>query len=286
MKNIQFRLLPVFLIIASLSGFSQAKTKVKSKSTTSSHQTVSKFVERNYSTPASISEVKDMQETDNSYSSVKNLLENNKIIMAYDDNTFKSNEPLRRGDFIVSLNSALDALNKMKTDLGVDSSVINTLDRNRKGNYLTSVSQVKDLNANSVYYPAAKSLIETWGISEPFLNNKTLSADKLMTEKEVYNILHNALGYTSTAFNPYATSISRGKFAIALNNAVLQKSDEIASLHTQASDKAYAARKAQEALMAQQEKMRKDSTARANEAARVAAANAAIAEKAKSKHKK
>lgn len=278
--------MPLLLLMASLSGFSQSKSKVKSKTTTKSHQTVSKYVERNYASPASISEVKDMQETDNSYSSVKSLLENNKIMMVYDDNTFKSNEPLRRGDFIVSLNSALDALNKMKTDLGVDSSVINTLDRNRKGNYLTSVSQVKDLNPNSLYYPAAKSLIETWGISEPFLSNKTLSADKVMTEKEVYNILHNALGYTSTAFNPYSTTITRGKFAIALNNAVLQKSDEIASLHSQASEKAYVARKAQESLMAQQEKMRKDSTARANEAIRVAKANAEIEAKAKAKHRK
>ncbi|GAC1381167.1 MAG: hypothetical protein NVSMB45_05610 [Ginsengibacter sp.] len=278
-------LLPVVLI-GSLSGYSQFKKSVKTKHTTSTHQTVSKFVERNYSSPASISEVKDIQESDNSYLSVKNLLETNKIILAYDDNTFKSNEPLRRGDFIVSLNSALDVLNKMKTDMGVDSSVINTLDRNRKGSYLTSVSQVKDLNANSVYYPAAKSLIETWGISEPFLNNKTLSADKLITEKEVYNILHNSLGYTSTAFNPYATSITRGKFAIALNNAVLQKSDEIASLHSQAYEKAYVARKANEAIMAQQEKMRKDSTARANEAIRVATANAEIAAKSKTKHKK
>lgn len=245
----------------------------------------SKFIERNFITPSSINEVKDLKESDNAFNSVKNLVENDKIAMIYDDNTFKSDELLHRGDFVLIFNSALEALKTMKTNASVDSSVVNTFDRNRSGAYLTTVAQVKDLKEGSIYYPASKSLIETWGIAEPFLINKTLSASSVMTEKEVYDVLHSTMGYTSAGINPYSAGITRAKFAILLNNAVLQTGERIAGYHTEVMTRREAERRAQQAIMDQNDKLRKDSISKVMEVQRINAANEAIANKSKGKSK-
>ena len=281
-KPIYFLSLAFLMLGYSNSGEAQVKksTKLKIKTTVQTP----KFEERNFGNPSGITDLKDILPTDNSYNSVKNLVESDKIIVSYDDNTFRSAEPLRRGDFIISFNSALEALNKMKINSGLDSNLINTFDRKRTGAVLNSVSQVKDLKEQSIYYPASKSLIETFGVAEPFLANKTLSASSIMTEKEVYDILHSTLGYTSTAFNPYSSSISRGKFAIALNNAVLQKAEQIADLHSQVMNKRDSERKVLQDILDQQEKMRKDSIIHENQ--RKAAVDAELAIKTKIKKKK
>lgn len=264
-----------------------AQTKKSAKHKTVVHTTTPKFVEHNFATPTAVTDIKDISATDDSYGSIKNLVENDKVTLAYDDNTFKSNEPLRRGDFIVAFNSALDALKKMKTDAGVDSAVIiNTYDRKRTSGNLNNVSQIKDLKETSLYYPASKSLLENYGVAEPFLSNNTLSPGSLMTEKEVYDILHNTLGYTSTAYNPYSTQISRGKFAIALNNALMQKSEQIADLHSQAMNKNETERRAQQAIMDQQNKIHSDSISRAMQAQREAVMNTDAINKSKTKHKR
>ena len=210
----------------------QAQTKKTVSKKTTSKSSSLKVVTRNYGSPTAVSQITDVTEADPSYSSIRNLIENYGVTVAYDDNTFKGKEPLKRGDFIVALNSAFINLKSKMDAAGLDTSLINTYDRNRGGAYLTSVDQIKDVKESSIYYSAAKSLIERWGVGAPFALNKTLNANSTMPEKEVYDILRVTLGYNSAGANPYSTAMSRNKFAIVLNNAISQKMTEINRLAT------------------------------------------------------
>ena len=193
---------------------------------------------------------------------MKNLIENYGVTLTYADNTFRPKELLKRGDFVVALNSAFNNLrSKMEAD-GLDTALINTYDRNRGGAYLTAITQVKDISETSIYYPASKSLIEKWGVAAPFALTKTLNANTTMPEKEVYDILRVTLGYNSAGANPYSAGITRSKFAIVLNNALSQKNTEINSLHSIQQAKRDEERKRQMDSLQRVDMMRKDSVAK------------------------
>jgi hypothetical protein len=259
MKN-YFKILLVALLF--IISDAQAQKKVTKKKTGSKNTVVIKLTERNFGAPSSISEITDIVITDPAFESLKNLIENYGTTLSYADNTFRPKELLRRGDFVVALNSAFNNLrSKMEAD-GLDSALINTYDRNRGGAYLTSITQVKDVSETSIYYPASKSLIEKWGIAAPFALNKTLNANTTMPEKEVYDILRVTLGYNSAGVNPYSPGMSRSKFAVVLNNALSQKNTEINSLHSIQQAKRDEERKRQMDSLQKVDMMRKDSVAK------------------------
>lgn len=240
------------------------KKKVVKKS---SKATVVKFTEKSFGTPTSITEVTDVTEGSAAYDAEKNLIENYGVTLAYSDNTFKGKDPLRRGDFIVAYNSALSSIKKAMDSSAVDSSLINTYDKN--ASYITSVNDLKDLKATSVYYPATQALIERWGIAAPFTKAKLMNAGGIMTEAEVYDILKVTLGYTSPGSNPYTTAMTRDKFAMVLNNAMYQKMSQVNAM---ASAKRMAAdddRRSQELAFKQSERQRKDSVAKEIELRRI-----------------
>ncbi len=259
MKN-YFKILMVALLF--IIANAQAQKKVAKKKTGNKNTVVIKLTERNFGAPSSISEITDIVITDPAFESLKNLIENYGTTLSYADNTFRPKELLRRGDFVVALNSAFNNLrSKMEAD-GLDSALINTYDRNRGGAYLTSITQVKDVSETSIYYPASKSLIEKWGIAAPFALNKTLNANTTMPEKEVYDILRVTLGYNSAGVNPYSPGMSRSKFAVVLNNALSQKNTEINSLHSIQQAKRDEERKRQMDSLQKVDMMRKDSVAK------------------------
>lgn len=258
MKKYSF-VLPVILFFL-MSDVQAQKKKNVTRKTTNNTVTI-KASARNFSAPTSVSQITDIIETDPGYNAVKNLIENYGVTIIYDDNTFKAKEPLKRGDFIVALNSAFLNLKSKMDAAGLDTSLINTYDRNRGGAYLTSVAQVKDVSENTIYYPAAKSLIERWGIGEPFSLAKTLNANSTMPEKEVYEILKVTLGYNSAGANPYA-AISRGKFAIVLNNAISQKMTEINTLGVMVQEKRDTERRRQLDSLQKIDMARRDSVAK------------------------
>ncbi len=132
------------------------KKKITTKKTVTNNNVSIKLTERNFGSSASVSEITDAIESDAAYESLKNLIENYGVTITYADNTFRGKEPLRRGDFIVALNSVLNNLKSKMDAAGLDTTLFNTYDRNRDGAYLTGVSQVKDLSESSIYYPAAK----------------------------------------------------------------------------------------------------------------------------------
>ena len=255
-----FKILPVALLFIFTNA--QAQKKVTKKKTVNNNTVVIKLTERNFGNPTSIPAITDIVVTDPAYESLKNLIENYGVTLTYADNTFRPKELLKRGDFVVALNSAFNNLrSKMEAD-GLDTALINTYDRNRGGAYLTAITQVKDISETSIYYPASKSLIEKWGVAAPFALTKTLNANTTMPEKEVYDILRVTLGYNSAGANPYSAGITRSKFAIVLNNALSQKNTEINSLHSIQQAKRDEERKRQMDSLQKVDMMRKDSVAK------------------------
>lgn len=258
-----FKIMLPLLVMFLLSDTHAQTKKVTSKKSTAKNKVTLKVVERNFGSPSTVSDVTDVTVADPAYGSIKNLIENHGVVVSYADSSFRAKEILKRGDFIVALNSALSSL-KTKMDAAgvVDTTLFNTYDRNRGGAYLTTISQVKDVSENSIYYPAARSLIEQWGIAAPFALNKTLSANSLMPEKEVYDILRVTLGYNSAGANPYSAGMSRSKFAMVLNNAVSQKMTEINTLGTVVRLQREAEMKRQLDSLQKIETLRKDSVAK------------------------
>lgn len=254
MKKYFMIMVTALTLLLSVSDLQAQKKKVVKKST---KPAAVKFTEKSFGTPTTIAEVTDIKDSTPAYEAEKNLIENYGVTMAYSDNTFKGKEPLRRGDFIVAFNSALGAVKKAMDAGSVDSSFINTYDKN--ASYITSVGDLKDLQPTSVYYPATQALIERWGIAAPFTKAKVMNAGGIMTEAEVYDILKVTLGYNSPGSNPYTTAMSRDKFAMVLNNALNQK---ITQVNAMADSKKMAAddeRRRQELAFQMSEKQRKDS---------------------------
>ena len=189
MKKYLIMLITAFSFLLSTGELQAQKKKVVKHS---AKPATVKFTEKSFGSPTTITEVTDLTEASPGYDAEKNLIENYGVTMAYSDNTFKPKEPLRRGDFIVAYTSALAAVKKAMDAGGVDSSIINTYDKN--ASYITSVNDIKDLKPESVYYPATQALIERWGIAAPFTKAKVLNPGGVMTEAEVYDILKVTLG--------------------------------------------------------------------------------------------
>jgi hypothetical protein len=236
----------------------QKKTVAKAKST---KMALKAPLPQQFSLPASVSDVADLKETDRFYQSVKDLVERYNVLVVYNDNTFRPNEPLRRGDFVISFNSALNALKYIKDSLAVDSSVVNTYDISRGGAYLSSASDVKDVSPTSYYYPATSSLVEKWGVAAPFTLSKTLSPTTVLPASLYASIMKVVLGYNVPASMNKSGNITRGDFAVALDSALNRKASDIYNIHQQVVQKKEEERRAQQAIIDQEEKQRKDSVA-------------------------
>ena len=261
-----------FIMVVLFSGFVYGDIQAQKKKVTkksSSKTNAVKFTPREFAIPDSAFVVTDVPDSSSAYSSIKNLTQMNAVTIAYADSTFRPKDPLRRGDFIVSFNSALEAIKKAGDAAGLDSAAVNTYDRNQS--YITSVSEISDVKEGSVYYPAVQSLIERWGIAAPFTKSKLLNASAPMLETEVYDILKVTLGYTSPGSNPYAKAMTRGRFAIVLNNALNQKLAQVNELASARGDSIENQRIQQETTIKQQEKIRKDSLAKEVELSKIEA---------------
>lgn len=229
----KFRLILIILSLTTLSNAEAQKHKVVRKTTTSKSSTSKKaltIVERQYGTPTAISSIIDIKENSPSYESVKSLIENYGVPITFSDNTFHGNESLKRGDFVVALNGAYNAIKTSATNAGLDTSIMNTYDRNRT--FLTSIKDLKGLSPESPYFNEAQALIEKWGVAAPFPKSKIFIASSPVSETEAYDILKVTLGYVSGGSNGLNNAITRDKFALVLNNAIAQKISIVNSLHS------------------------------------------------------
>ena len=283
----------------------QTRTKIKTH--------VPKFVEQNFGTPSAVTDITDVADSNRSYNSVKSLVDKH-VTLTYDDNTFRGNEPIRRGDFLVALNSSLDAIKNVAVKNGIDNSTnvttnnattestntVNNANANPSANANANTNiangtnsinsnQFTDVAESSVYYPAIQALIQK-GISVPFSESKKLNPGAPMSEKEVYDILNQVFNYDKTGMNPYATSMTRNKFAVVLNNAVSNKVQEEYTLIDQKNAEAEQLRQQEKTRlaneMAQQEQMRKDSLNTAYQAEQQEIEKKALEAQSKKKHRK
>ncbi len=221
------KLFASLFIFSLLVGNVDAQKKVKIKTKTAA---APKFTEQSFGSSSSVADVTDIADSNKAYSSVKNLLDKH-VTLTYQDNTFKGNEPIRRGDFIVALNSSLEAVNQLASENGIEggysgmtASADTTATAASVADNKTSANNpgFNDVQTSSVYYSAIQSLIAK-GVTMPFTDSKKLNAGTPMTEKEVYDALNQVFGYDKSGMNPYTKTMSRTKFAMVLNNAVSKK---------------------------------------------------------------
>jgi len=244
----------------------QKKKTIKKHSKTTSVKAV-KFTPVEFGSPTSVSDIKDESDSNAEYQSVKNLIEKDGVTIAYADNTFRPKDPLRRGDFIVAINSALQAVKKAADSSGVDSSAVNAYNKSQSD--VTSVSEIKDLQENSIYYPATQSLVERWGVAAPFSKTKLLNAGEPVPENDVYDVLKGTFGYESPGSNPYSTGMTRAKFALVLDNVIKQKLSEVNAVVAARTDSLDDMRRQQGMALKQQEKASKDSLAKEAELSKI-----------------
>ena len=212
---------------------------------------------KGFGNPQSISQVTDILENNEAYNSLKDLIENHHVIMVYADNSFSGNANLKRGDFVLSYNSVLGRIKDVINNAGLDTSLINTYDRNKA--YITSVTQVKDLKPGSVYYVAVQSLLENWGINAPFTKTALLNANSPFYQDELYDILRVTLGYNYGNFKPKKTTITRYHFAMILDDALKQKLAQVQTLSDEKKAKDEVEKARIDSIVKQIEQKRRDS---------------------------
>ncbi len=246
----------------------QTKSKIKTKSDEP------KYVEQNFGSPSSVADVADIADSNLAYTSVKNLLDKN-VTLTYDDNSFRGDEPIRKGDFIVSLNSAIDAARKVESEHEIEASGNNmqAADASTSEDKQSRLNGLTGVRENSLYYPSAQSLMQK-GVNLSFEKSKSFNPGAELSEKEVYSILNDVFGYSTAGMNPYATSMSRSKFAMALNNALSSRLQNDYAIIDQKNAEAEQARQAEQqslqAQMQQQEQMKRDSLNSAYQAEQMA----------------
>ena len=219
-----------------------------------------KVVGKEFGSPHSISDVKDVLENNEAYNALKDLIEKHQVTIVYADNSFLGNANLKRGDFVVSYNSALDRIRDATKSAGLDTTLINTYDRNKA--YITSVTQVKDIRPGDIYYNAVQSLLESWGINAPFTKAALLNANSLFYEDELYDILRVTLGFEYGTGKPAHVAVKRYRFAIILDNALNLKMQQIGVLANEKKAMDDAEKSRVKAIIQQIEQNRRDSVSK------------------------
>ena len=219
-----------------------------------------KVAGKEFGSPHSISDVKDVLENNDAYNALKDLIEKHQVTIVYADNSFLGNANLKRGDFVVSYNSALDRIRDATKSAGLDTTLINTYDRNKA--YITSVTQVKDIRPGDIYYNAVQSLLESWGINAPFTKAALLNANALFYEDELYDILRVTLGFEYGMGKPGHVAVKRYRFAIILDDALNLKMQQIGVLAGEKKAMDDAEKSRVKAIIQQIEQNRRDSVSK------------------------
>jgi len=219
-----------------------------------------KVAGKEFGSPHSISDVKDVLENNEAYNALKDLIEKHQVTIVYADNSFLGNANLKRGDFVVSYNSALDRIRDATKSAGLDTTLINTYDRNKA--YITSVTQVRDIRPGDIYYNAVQSLLESWGINAPFTKAALLNANALFYEDELYDILRVTLGFEYGMGKPGHVAVKRYRFAIILDDALNLKMQQIGVLAGEKKAMDDAEKSRVKAIIQQIEQNRRDSVSK------------------------
>ena len=222
--------------------------------------TVKAHATMGFGTPQSINEVKDVLENNEAYNSLRDLIENYHVTIVYADNSFLGNNNLKRGDFVVSFNSALEIIQEATKKDSLDTVLINTYDRNRA--YITSVTQVKDIKPGDIYYNPVQSLLERWGINAPFTKAALLNANSLFYEDELSDIFRVTLGFEFEKGKPARVPVKRYRFAVLLDEAINLKMQQINLLANEKKAKENEEKEKVNAIIQQIEQNHRDSVSK------------------------
>ena len=177
----------------------------------------------------SVSQIKDVKPSDKFYPALESLVERYGCFSPYADYTFRANDPLTREAFVVLFNNCLDRLNELAAAASDDDFDITQLFNNYSaaGTNLTSISQLKDIQASYEYYVELQSAVERYGVDISDAD-KNFRPNKSVSEKEFYEWIGKIFG-ASIEGTPSATKIiTRGEFIIVMNNAIENDSEKIA----------------------------------------------------------
>ena len=218
MKNKTLLTLLAALFLLNNTSFSQVQKTVKQK-TVASKTSKARVPVNSFAGLIPVESIRDIDQSSAAFHAISELY-NYQVPVAYADSTFRPAQLLKRGDFMVYFNEALESSRRLMDSLKMDTTLVNTYDKN--ASYITSVSEIKDLNKSSIYFPAVQSMIERWGIAAMFTKAKLLNANAAISEAEVYDILKVTLGYEKLAPSKKSGTIRRDAFVVMLADAISQ----------------------------------------------------------------
>jgi hypothetical protein len=187
----------------------------------------------------SISQLKDVKETDACYIHLQSLVERYGIkVAACNETTFGGSQILTNGALAKMLSSGLQTISELKKAFVSEKSEVDKKKIEAKiklngfdlfKHQYSSVDKIKDLKASDCYYQAVQILLTEFKID---ITDKTglLQAGKPANGKNAGLLLKEVFGLTDFDVSKYATaSITRAEFSILLNMALDEYNEMIAA---------------------------------------------------------
>lgn len=135
MKNVCVFVFMLILSCINMDAAGQNKKSV-SKKTTVKNSISKTFTEPRFAGLIPITEISDINPEHPVYNAVRILTQDYKVPLAYSNKTFMPKNGLKRGEFIIYFNSALESIRNFMDSMKHDTSLINTYDKH--ASYITS----------------------------------------------------------------------------------------------------------------------------------------------------
>lgn len=175
----------------------------------------------------SISQIKDVQPTDKHYMALQSLVERYGV---FSDEKFRGNDPLKREEFVVLLNSSLDRLMELAASTDEDFAAYELFTGFSANNTnITSISQIKDIKASYSQYIHLQSLVERYGI-DICDADKNFRPTKTVTEKELYTWIAKIFNGSANSSPSATKAITRSEWIIVMEAALDSVNEKIATL--------------------------------------------------------
>lgn len=190
---------------------------------------------------ASVSQLRDVKESEEYYPDLKNLVEKHRAFEPYPDNTVRGDQPLTRGEFArifyLGLNEKLKAAQKINprypgSDLATGGS---------GGGAAWNIANVRDVPPNSKYYAALRGLMDEYLID---LTGKDgfFRPDATVSQKEVFDWM--AVFFKATSDTQFSATkiVTRKEWIILMSRAFDSLGERVALIEPPAKNKAVGAR--------------------------------------------
>jgi hypothetical protein len=186
----------------------------------------------------SITQLKDVEETDSFYVHLQSLVERYGVnVAACNKTTFNGNQILTNASLLQMLSSSLTRINELREVVIMDKTETERKKISEKiklysfdffNHKYKTVSQIKDIKALNCYYQAAQILLEDYNVD---ITNKAglMQANKPANGKNIGTLLKQVFGLSYFDVLKYSKAeITKAEFAILLNEALDQYNEKIA----------------------------------------------------------